>query len=214
MAKVKQDENEINRFIIVDMLGEKITTYESNKEIESKLFDKITSTNYEYRAFTKHLNKTNYISKKTIYELICEIGKNEPNTVEDVSIFSHAYSKGPILTNTDSDDPNDLDMRINDIKDKIFDYTNFKNAFTNDGIFKIWGCNMNRFTNNLIKQVMKSSKYKKDGTTLDSTIFTIKDTLFQNKDGSYNSVSQYIYSDCKTTPKNGIFEMTMLQIKK
>lgn len=202
-------------FIIIDMKGT-IETIDNGKSISVENYDKISKANYP--ASKGHgfdsLGKSKYVTKKSIYEIVEKIGTDDPNTLQEVNVFSHSYALGPILGNSRETDAIDLDMRVNDVKNKTFDYAKFQKAFTPTGLVKIWGCNMNRFTNNLIKQIMKSSKYLRDGKTSDSTIFTIKDTLFQNGDGTQHSVSEYIYTDCRTAPKNGLFEMTMLQVKK
>jgi hypothetical protein len=202
---------EVLTFITVDFKGN-IVTVTDGKIILTEEFDKISKSNYpasKGHAFD-FLGKTNYITKKKIYELIEEIGKTNPNTLEEVNIFSHAYSGGPILGNSSEKDVNDLDMRINDVKNKIFDYTNFKNAFSNTGIFKIWGCQSHPPFNYLIKRVMQNSKYKMDGTTLDTDEFIINDIAIPG----HEILSKYIdIADFKLL-SNGKIMVTLLQTKR
>ena len=125
-------------FIIIDFKGT-IETISNGKSISIQKFDMISKSNYPAsmgHAFDSLL-KTNYITKKVLYEIIEKIGISNPNSLQEVNIFSHAYSGGPILANSSEKDVIDLDMRINDIRNKIFDYSNFKKAFINDGLFKI-----------------------------------------------------------------------------
>lgn len=204
-----EEKNKNVQVIIIDMLGGNITTYLKGKKIKEVKYDVISPKNYDGKVFAYDLGKKNYITKKVIYNLICDIGQKEPNTLEDISIFSHSYWGGAILANSYETDSFDLDMRINDIKNKTFDFTNFKKAFTDTGIFKIWGCNMDRILNNLIKQIIRKTNYKKDGTTPDNSIFTIIDSSF----GGYK-ISDYVPTDLRSKLEQNKFEMTMSQIKK
>ncbi len=208
---------EVLTFITVDFKGN-IVTVTDGKIILTEEFDKISKSNYpasKGHAFD-FLGKTNYITKKKIYEIIEEIGKTNPNTLEEVNIFSHAHAGGPILANSSENDAIDLDMRINDIKNKIFDYTNFKNAFSTNGIFKIWGCQSHPPFNYLIKRVMQNSKYKKDGTTKDTDEFImIDDTKIPDVNGGfYQGVSKYIDTGDFSQLTNGKIMVTLSQIKR
>lgn len=198
-------------FIIVDLKGT-IETFENGRSISIKNFDKISKNNYPIikgHSFDS-LGKSNYITKKNIYALVEEIGTNNSHTLQELCIFSHAYPGGPILGNTSENDPTDLDMRISDIKNKIFDYNKFKNAFTNNGIVKIWGCQSHPPFNYLIKKIMQSSKYKKDGTTLDTEEFIINDIAVPN----HEVLSKYIDVKYYSKLKNGTIKITLSQVKK
>lgn len=105
------------KFIIIDMKGT-IEIFDNGKSVSIETFDKISKTNYpasKGHAFDA-LGKSKYITKNNIYEIIEKIGTDAPNTLQEVNIFSHAYSKGPILANSSQTDPIDLDMRIDDIR--------------------------------------------------------------------------------------------------
>ena len=198
-------------FIIIDFKGT-IETITNGTSISTESFDKISKSNYpasKGHAFDS-LGKLKYITKKKIYELIEEIGKNNPSTLQEVNVFSHAYSGGPILGNSSETDAIDLDMRINDIKSKTFDYVNFKNAFNTTGIFKIWGCQSHPPFNYLVKKIMQNPKYKNDGTTKDTEEFIVNDIAVPN----HEILSKYIDATYYTSLPNGKIKMTLLQIKK
>lgn len=204
-------------FIIIDFKG-KIETIDNGKSIAIENYSPISISNYP-KSKGGHsfdaLGKSKFITKKTIYDIIENIGKNDPNTLQEVNIFSHAYSGGPILANSSETDSIDLDMRIKDISNKIFDYSNFKNAFDANGVFKIWGCQSHPPFNFLLKEVMKNPLYKKDGTSNDTDEFIINDTKIPKPHGGgfYEEVSYYIDSgDCIKLP-NGKIKVTLKQVK-
>lgn len=209
---------EILTFITIDFNGS-IETVTDGKIISNEKFDIISKSNYPAskggHSFDL-LGKTKYITKKKIYELIEEIGKTNPNTLEEVNIFSHAYLGGPILGNSSETDTIDLDMRISDVKNKIFDYTNFKNAFSNVGVIKIWGCQSHPPFNYLIKKVMQNSMYKKDGTTKDTDEFILTDDVKipNGNGGFYEGVSKYIEAGDFTQLPKGKIMVTLLQTKR
>ncbi len=113
------------------------------------------------------------------------------------------------MGNSSETDTVDLDMRINDIKNKIFDFANFKSAFTKDGIFKIWGCQSHPPYNFLIKKVMQNPKYKKDGTTKDTDEFTINDIAIPGNE----ILSKYIQLKDYTALPGGKIKVTFSQVK-
>ncbi|WP_339889401.1 hypothetical protein [uncultured Flavobacterium sp.] len=198
-------------FIIIDLKGT-VETISNGKSISIEKFDSISKSNYPVtkgHAFDS-IGKLKYITKKDIYKTIEEIGISNPNTLQEVNIFSHAYPGGPILANSSQKDAIDLDMRINDIKNKVIDYSNFKNAFLNDGVFKIWGCQSHPPFNYLIKKVMQNPLYKKDGTTKDTDEFIINDIAVPN----HEILSKYIDSNQFTFMSNGKIKLTLLQVKK
>ena len=124
-------------FIIIDLgKGTIKTTQKGTKENVEK-FEPITKKNYPSGHHFDNLGKTDYITKFIIYKLIEDIGVNDPKTLQQVCIFSHAHYKGPILANSNETDAVDIDMRINDISPSNFDFTNFKNAFTTDGKYLV-----------------------------------------------------------------------------
>jgi hypothetical protein len=209
----------------VNILKGNITEIElyRNKQniIKKTKFDSVSNEDYKgknidgnpnYRFF--NLDKK-IISKRDIYKLIEDIGENEPNTLCEVHIFSHAYFDGPILVNTQSDE-NDCDMRRSDIINRIFDMTKFQNAFSNNGIVKIWGCSFPPATNTLYSKFRNNSSYKKENKT-DDTIFKFpKNTLWYYKNNvQHTDLTSLINNALNTEYKvNEDVELTFLDIKK
>ena len=76
-----------------------------------------------------------------------ESGKAAPGSVKEVSIFSHAFVKGPVLFNTfdASDkvkrDPNDLDGRAKDwdADETMQAFPAIKSALAGDGLGRLGG---------------------------------------------------------------------------
>lgn len=196
-------------FIIVDLKGS-VEVFENGISTSIKYFDKISKSNYPDRRNFSSLGKSNYITKKTIYDLVEKIGLNKPGTLQELNIFSHAYAGGPILANSSEDDDIDLDMRKNDLRNRIFDFANFKQAFTDNGIVKIWGCQSHPPFNFLLKRVMQDPQYRKDGSTPDSEEFIIKNAAFEN----YGEITDYLAKDAYTELSNNRIVMTLLQLKK
>lgn len=214
-------------FIEVDIRFGIITTTEiigSNKpNVTTKVFDAVTKDNYQEADHAFRPNgKINIISKKTIYELIEQIGLDEPNTVYQLDIFSHAYWNGPILVDSleysnGVINVDDYDMRISDIVGSIINKTKFGNAFNIDAIVKIWGCSFPQNTNALFSKIRKNKKYSSTEIIADDTIFSYpKDHFyFQLDNKPIVDLTQQINNILKTTfLVNSNIELSFLQIKK
>jgi len=217
--KQKASAEDLN-FYFIDILRGKINLYSytwdatamlhtESKKVH-KSFDAITSSNYyvyaidekgekHYRFHPKGSNGTvkNIISKYDIYSLIEEIGKNNPGTLVEVSIYSHAYFDGPILVNSQRNDgvytdpidgslidvptlgkdPNDYDMRRWDLYQyfgrqipSVFQQRlDMAAAFTTDGMLKIWGCSHPPMLHQFISFVRTNKTYKKVGLLNDDS---------------------------------------------
>lgn len=183
-----------NVFIIADFIGN-ITyyEYEAGKEAvikAKKVFTAIGSANYPNHSSGDHdfyFNQTTgYITRDTIYKLITDIGTSNPGQLKEAGIFSHAYYDGPILVNTYENgsaeytaykaaDANYADIDCRKADASGLNAATFKAAFASDGVFKVWGCNASGVINNLVKKILASPLYKSDGTTADSTEFTINE---------------------------------------
>jgi hypothetical protein len=130
--------------------------------------------------------RTNVMSVTDIYDTIVSLGRDTPNTLEEVSIFSHAYLEGPILVNSYDDrrvrmperlrlsssdgefrniqgserDPDDKDCRAQ------LDFVaptmptdrlkQFRAAFSPRGRIWIWGCNFDIKANMLLSVVQRN----------------------------------------------------------
>lgn len=187
---IAANSSQTNVFIMIDFAGS-IKYYENNTLKAQKNYETIGSVNYPYTDNKDFYfnQKTGYITKNTIYDLIIAIGTSNPGQLKDVSIFSHAYYAGPILVNTYEvgsseyddyklDDTNyeDVDFRKDDVTN--IDATKFKAAFSSNGMVKIWGCNSDAHINYFVKKILASPTYKSDGSTLDTAIFTINDATY------------------------------------
>lgn len=120
-----------------------------------------------------------------VYKAVQKIGVDAPNTLAELSFFSHGYFGGPILVNSDdrSDaalsgrDPDDMDGRVS--KDFISptmdstDLRNFQKAFRADGIVWIWGCAFPKETHQLLLKIEQRPPYKERGLD-DNAVFRFK----------------------------------------
>lgn len=120
-----------------------------------------------------------------IYDAIISIGRGDPNSLVEVSIFSHAVYMGPILVNSRDDgfvapvpganpnqriplddgarDPDDYDGRgskdfiaPNMVPKKL---QAFRSAFTPKGYVWIWGCNFPKVINKVLRLVERNPRY-------------------------------------------------------
>lgn len=212
--KLKIKDKKSSAIIIVYMHKGTIRTVIEGKKDTVEYYEPITKLNYPSGRTFDAIGKTNYITKETIYDIIEKIGANAPGTLQDVCIFSHAYWQGPILANSKITDPLDIDMRISDISPIVIDYLQFKSAFTSTGIFKIFGCQSHPPFNYLLKSVMQNPKYKKNGSTLDTEEFVVKDIRIPKPHGGvYDPVSTFVDSSLFTDIGGGKIKFTFLQIK-
>lgn len=106
-----------------------------------------------------------------VYDYIEHVGRKRPDSLAELSIFSHAYWNGPIIYNTNrrdeydrggthypKRDPLDHDARIADFdKGTELDRANMRAAFKSNAFVKIWGCNANRSIIRAIRKAQRSS---------------------------------------------------------
>jgi hypothetical protein len=129
-------------------------------------------------------NQSKIMSVVDIYKRVISIGKTEPASIHELSIFSHAFFDGPILVNSFDDgyvtvgsagstrrvrlpvglrDPDDKDGRSN--KDFVTpnlpaeDLALFHGAFAPTGYAWVWGCNFPRDLNVVLRLVERNSRY-------------------------------------------------------
>jgi hypothetical protein len=137
-----------------------------------------------------------------IYKAVQKIGTDSPNTLMELSFFSHAYMGGPILVNSFDDstmnfllgtgtipfplpanmrDPDDMDPRgTKDFIAPTMDataLTDFQNAFDPNGHIWIWGCAFPRLVHEILYKIEHNPSYKDSGLG-DDVIFKI--TNFNN----------------------------------
>jgi hypothetical protein len=108
-----------------------------------------------------------------LYEYLDKVGATAPGTVEEVSVFSHAFFDGPILwdtfqrdgsggaagtTNFQDDpvqrDPKDLDGRTKDWNSSgtMSTFGNLPASLSAQGLLKVWGCNAETFIGQMIRR--------------------------------------------------------------
>jgi hypothetical protein len=166
----------------------------SEKMSSKAIFAAVTQKDFERRELgdgetDEHAFKdgqTNVMSITDIYDAIVKIGLESPNTLEEFSIYSHAYLEGPILVNSYDDrrvrlptrlqlsptdgefrniqgserDPDDKDCRAQ--LDFIAPTMSadrlkkFRAAFSPRGRIWIWGCNFDIKANMLLSAVQRN----------------------------------------------------------
>lgn len=110
IIKANKERSELS-FITIDIAMGKITklkvTYPkgieklSENELYPSKFKPITKDNYDGYKFKN--GQKGIISILDIYQEIQNIGANNPGTLMEFSIFSHAYAGGPVLVNSYDD---------------------------------------------------------------------------------------------------------------
>ncbi|KAA3617300.1 MAG: hypothetical protein D8M58_03050 [Calditrichaeota bacterium] len=207
---IKQNPKTNLKFTFFDFKRGKITsediTYPSGvvkntSTIVKDSFDKISSSNYVIGKFKN--GQRNTLSIKNVYDFVSDIGMNDPNTLDELSFFSHAWMGGPIFVNSFNDrstvytgtpgtspppsqidisdpnkrDPDDKDGRANDFSSPTMDINLFKKAFSSNGYSWIWGCTATEVYKDMINTIQKMRQYSGAGTK-DSEKFIIYNTDF------------------------------------
>lgn len=183
--------------------------WKNGKAIEStsvdKRYDPITKNDFERREspednYAFKAGRPKVMSIRNIYDDVAKIGADAPNTLEEFSIFSHAYIDGPILVNSYDDrrvmlparlreegatfrnlqgterNPDDKDCRSQyDFVAPTMPFDKlrrFRAAFSPRGRIWIWGCNMDQKANQLLSHVRRIISGK--GNLNDGTILQFK----------------------------------------
>ena len=79
-----------------------------------KTFDPVDKNNYNMTVPKKEkvfIQGPNVMSILDIYKHIQDLGKTEPESLIEFSIFSHGWDGGPILVNSNRTNPDDKDAR-------------------------------------------------------------------------------------------------------
>lgn len=144
----------------------------------SRSMTAVSSSNYTGHVFDK--NQAGVMSITDFYEVLRTIGKNEPGTLLEASVFSHGWWGGPILVDSfdpnpgsAARDPNDKDARGNkDFNAPNMDATfrsDFGKAFATDGLIWIWGCVFTRSYFQVLHRTIKNAKYSTDPAKVKDT---------------------------------------------
>src|SRR5918994_3373013 len=183
-------------------------TYPAKKRVEktTKLtpspFKSISRANYDVSGSEPRFKdgQRDTMSVLDIYRAVQKVGVDAPNTLAELSIFSHGWLGGPILVNSDDDgmatfigplssapplrfrlpsgarDPDDMDPRPTDFTPPTMDAValgNFQNAFSKDGYIWIWGCAFPRVVHEILTKIERHPTYRERGLG-DETVFKIK----------------------------------------
>lgn len=108
---------------------------------------------------------TDSISITHVYAYIERLGRDAPGTLAQLHFFSHGFSRGPILLNTDDDsktsdrDPGDKDPRYKDLVEVNIKehWPHLPQAFAADARVKSWGC----FTDEYVRKRINAIKHTK-----------------------------------------------------
>jgi len=182
---------------------------------DTKDYDPITLDNYQTNHPYFTFNGKNIIKKWDIYKIAEDLGQNDPGTLMEFGIYSHAYYDGPILVDSDSQDlTNDNDLRRSDINSVD---TAFGSSFDKDGIMIVWGCSFPKMLNLLFSKLRRNSKYKL--TKIDDTeVFSYPKNHFYvdnttNPDSGYlvTMINSYAGTSFMVNEK---IDLTFFQIKK
>lgn len=106
------------------------------------------------------------------YRYLSQVGRDEPKRVKEAGLFSHSWTGGPILYDTDEApafdgapprDPDDLDARIKDFNaTNVAGWPDMNKAFADHATFRVWGCSATRHTRR--KMIEMNKNRHKDGT--------------------------------------------------
>jgi hypothetical protein len=154
-----------------------------------------TETHYHFKD-----GQTAILSILDIYKAVRAVGANAPNTLVELSFFSHAGMVGPILVNSFDDgqiltfqpplaapipvplppgarDPDDMDPRAaKDFVPPTMDapaLANFQRAFHADGFIWIWGCAFPLLVHEILYKIEGNPAYKPSGLG-DDVVFELK----------------------------------------
>jgi hypothetical protein len=121
------------------------------------------------------------VSITDLYAYLDSVGRRDPGSVREVSIFSHAHPGGPILFNTYDPNPyvgarrpQDFDARPKDFNAQNYGaWQNMASALDASATWRIWGC---RATAHL-KQVAREAVAQKEKGTSPTTFFQVESRI-------------------------------------
>ena len=165
IQKTKEKNSFLAYFPLVDsMYKKKMFTKEKGKEF-LKLKDYV-------KALNKTIPQPNELSMFDVYSAIATLGKLKPGSLRELHIFSHAFSRGPILVNTfqtrslsfKKQKLVDKDGRIGDFEHTEFKAmaADFKKAFSDIAFSMIWGCFVNEGIQKGIRAITEKVVYLKN----------------------------------------------------
>jgi hypothetical protein len=129
-----------------------------------KTFDPVGRSNYDMTVPKKEkvfVTGSGVMSILDIYKHIQDLGKTEPESLIELSIFSHGWHGGPVLVNSFSG-AGDKDGRPEHFDDATR-VAELKKVFDKNGVFWIWGCNFAKAFLIIFAVMRRSSKYRSSG---------------------------------------------------
>lgn len=156
------------KFTIFDVGKGTVKTKEKNaggKIVETlvKTFDAVSASNYDMTAAKKEkdfVSGPGVMSILDIYKYIQDLGKTEPESLIEFSIFSHGYIGGPVLVNS-TVGRDDKDARASHLSNATR-VAELKKAFDKNGIAWFWGCNSAKAFLIIFTELSRNSNYKKN----------------------------------------------------
>lgn len=156
--------------------------------LKSSTFTPINKATH-YNSHNFKIADTNVMSITDVYDFIIDLGKREPDSVQELTIIGHGWMGGPVLVNSYERseygpagtkrferDPWDKDARPKDGNEinmpTVTKWYPFYKAFKSDGYIWMWGCNFPKVVFKVLHQtVMKSgSNHHNMGDYKDDTV--------------------------------------------
>jgi hypothetical protein len=169
------------------------------KETLVKSFDPVSSSNYDMTTPKKEkvfVSGANVMSILDIYSHIQQLGKTEPGSLIEFSIFSHGWIGGPILVNSKVG-ANDKDARASHFNNATR-VSELKAAFDKEGIAWVWGCNFAKAFLIVFAEMRRNSKYKSKG---------LKDSVVLNLDFSEEKKPNAVQQELEHRIYTGVWEI-------
>jgi hypothetical protein len=151
----------------------------------------------------------------SIVDVYNHVLASPPGSVVELSIFSHAFARGPILLNTKDDDkdtydkphgkrdPKDVDGRLKDFgpeempPDKM---KKFRAAFGAKPVLWIWGCDGESRCWDVYQELRKSPSWKKTPSGKHDPGIRVRLTLKRGQVALWHSEEPGLFPDVSGTP--------------
>lgn len=156
------------------------------KNVPKHRLKRIKNRHYHRRdgdgEWTFNKGLVGFLSILHVYAAVREIGVNDPNTLHELSIFSHSYIGGPILVNSDPTNTSGGHRDIDDFDARFLDFQSprmsvvlqaeFTNAYHPDGYNWIWGCFAVILFRGIMRELISQPNFRWTGLS-DTEIFRL-----------------------------------------
>ena len=166
------------------------------------------------KSYTNHrLNPgLHTLSIVDVYDHICA---SPPRSVVEVSVFSHAFERGPVLLDTDDHtetwdktygkrEPHDVDARLKDFGPEEMSpdrKKKFRAAFGNNPTLWVWGCHGEARVWEVYQQLRKSPAWKKAPSGKHDPRLRVQLTFKRGLVAGWHSVEPGLFPDVGGTPE-------------